>query len=131
MTTSLRWLALAAALLLITTPSQASLKDIRTERLPQEKAIQQVCADVAAVEEFVRDWSDKWRYETPKEQVASLLKASLDELQKALAAAPNNEELLLLTGLVAQGHEHVREHFLLTSNVKHYLALFLHLLRSS
>jgi trehalose synthase len=33
--------------------------------------------------------------------------------------------------LGAQGHEHVREHFLLTSNVKHYLALFLHLLRSS
>ena len=33
--------------------------------------------------------------------------------------------------LGAQGHEHVREHFLLTSNVKHYLTLFLHLMRSS
>ncbi len=33
--------------------------------------------------------------------------------------------------LGAQGHEHVREHFLLTSNVRHYLTLFLHLLRSS
>ena len=33
--------------------------------------------------------------------------------------------------LGTQGHEHVREHFLLTSNVKRYLALFLHLLRSS
>lgn len=30
-----------------------------------------------------------------------------------------------------QGHEHVAEHFLLTSNVKRYLTLFLHLLGSS
>ena len=29
-----------------------------------------------------------------------------------------------------QGHEHVREHFLITSNVKRYLTLFLHLLGS-
>ncbi len=27
-----------------------------------------------------------------------------------------------------QGHEHVREHFLITSNIKAYLTLFLHLL---
>jgi len=25
-----------------------------------------------------------------------------------------------------QGHEHVREHFLITSNVRRYLTLFLH-----
>ncbi|HEV2350169.1 MAG TPA: glycosyltransferase [Terriglobia bacterium] len=30
-----------------------------------------------------------------------------------------------------QGHEHVREHFLITSNTKSYLTLFLHLLRHS
>jgi trehalose synthase len=30
-----------------------------------------------------------------------------------------------------QGHEHVREHFLITSNAKRYLTLFLHLLGSS
>jgi trehalose synthase len=30
-----------------------------------------------------------------------------------------------------QGHEHVREHFLITSNVKRYLTLFLRMLRSS
>jgi trehalose synthase len=33
--------------------------------------------------------------------------------------------------LGAQGQEHVREHFLITSNIKRYLTLFLHLLRSS
>jgi trehalose synthase len=30
-----------------------------------------------------------------------------------------------------QGHEHVREHFLITSNVKRYLTLFCHLLGQS
>jgi trehalose synthase len=34
----------------------------------------------------------------------------------------------LATQLGEQGHEHVRENFLMTSNVKRYLALFLHLL---
>ncbi|HLW98471.1 MAG TPA: glycosyltransferase [Candidatus Acidoferrales bacterium] len=33
--------------------------------------------------------------------------------------------------LAEQGHEHVREHFLITSNVKRYLTLFLHSLQSS
>jgi trehalose synthase len=33
----------------------------------------------------------------------------------------------IATRLGEQGHEHVREHFLITSNVKRYLTLFLHL----
>jgi trehalose synthase len=33
---------------------------------------------------------------------------------------------LLAQKLGEQGHEHVREHFLITSNVRRYLALFLH-----
>lgn len=33
--------------------------------------------------------------------------------------------------LAEQGHEHVREHFLITSNVRRYLTLFLHFLRRS
>ncbi len=37
----------------------------------------------------------------------------------------------LVQKLGDQGHEHVAEHFLLTSNVKRYLTLFLHLLGSS
>jgi trehalose synthase len=32
--------------------------------------------------------------------------------------------------LAEQGHEHVREHFLITSNVRRYLTLFLHFLGS-
>jgi trehalose synthase len=37
----------------------------------------------------------------------------------------------LAARLGEQGHEHVREHFLLTSNVRRYLTLFLHLLGNS
>ncbi|HEV2231921.1 MAG TPA: glycosyltransferase [Terriglobia bacterium] len=37
----------------------------------------------------------------------------------------------LAAKLGEQGHEHVREHFLITSNVKSYLTLFLHLLRQA
>jgi trehalose synthase len=37
----------------------------------------------------------------------------------------------LAARLGEQGHEHVREHFLLTSNVRRYLTLFLHLLKHS
>jgi trehalose synthase len=30
-----------------------------------------------------------------------------------------------------QGHEHVREHFLMTSNVRRYLTLFLHAMKNA
>jgi hypothetical protein len=83
------------------TPGGASLKDIRTERLPQQEPVQKALAEAAAVEEFAQGWSDKWRYQTPKEVVVSQLKDSLAKLQTGLESSPDNPELLLLTGLVA------------------------------
>jgi hypothetical protein len=88
-------------LLWVATPSGASLKDIRTDRLPQRESVQKALAETSAVEQFAQAWSDKWRYQTPKDVVASRLKDSLAILQTALASAPDNPELLLLTGLVA------------------------------
>jgi hypothetical protein len=82
-------------------PARASLKDIHADKLPQDLAVRTALTDAARVEEFVRVWNIEWRYGTPKNEVASTLKASLGELQKALASTPENEELLLLTGLVA------------------------------
>lgn len=102
MTTRLRWIVRCLALLLMTTPATASLKDIRADKLPQEESVQKAYAEAAAVEEFAREWSDQWRYETPKGTVASQLKDSLDKLQRAAVSAPDNPELLLLTGLVAR-----------------------------
>lgn len=96
-----KWIALAASMLMVSGPARADLADIHKEKLPQDSAVQKAYADAVSMEDLVRQWSDKWRYETPKSEVASRLKASLGELQKALALAPTNEELVLLTGLVA------------------------------
>ena len=89
------------ALLMLATPGGATLKDIRTERLPQQEPVQNALAEAAAVEEFAQGWSDKWRYQTPKEVVVAQLKDSLAKLQAAIASSPDNPELWLLTGLVA------------------------------
>jgi hypothetical protein len=50
---------------------------------------------------MARDWRAKWDFETPKQQVAAVLTSSLHDLQSAAAATPQNEEILLLAGIVA------------------------------
>jgi hypothetical protein len=90
-----------AVLFAVAVPVRAGLKDINTDKLPQDLAVRTALNDAVEVEEFVRVWNTEWRYNIPKSEVASRLKASLAELQKALTSTPDNEELLLLTGLVA------------------------------
>jgi hypothetical protein len=82
-------------------PAEAAVKDIHAEKLPQDPAIHAAYADVASLEAMARVWSSEWRYPTPKPEVAARLTASLAQFQKSLVSAPDNEELLLLTGLVA------------------------------
>ncbi len=82
-------------------PARAGLQDIRVDSLPQDDTVRGAYSDVLAVEDMVRQWSDKWPYSTPKSEVASRIKAKLEILQKAAGAHPDNEDLLLLTGLVA------------------------------
>ena len=53
------------------------------------------------IEALARDWTPSWSHDTPKEQVVSLLRSSLRDLSSAQVAAPQNDELFLLTGLVA------------------------------
>ncbi len=95
-----RRIALAAGLL-IAVPALAALQDICKDALPQDAAVLTAYADMAAVEDMVHAWRDKWTFDTPKAGVVSTARASLRELQKALASSPDNVELLLLTGLVA------------------------------
>lgn len=93
--------ALVGVLLLAASPASADLKAIHKDRLPNDRPVLQAYANALSVENLVKDWSPTWRYRTPKNKVASLLESSLASLQKALRTAPRNEELLLLTGLVA------------------------------
>jgi tetratricopeptide (TPR) repeat protein len=99
--TRLRWVVQLFALLWIATPAVASLKDIRADKLPQGESVQKAYAEAATVEEFAKTWSANWRYETSKDTVVSQLKESLGKLEEAVRSAPDNPELLLLTGLVA------------------------------
>jgi hypothetical protein len=102
MTTRLKWLVRLIALLWITTPALAALKDIHLDKLPQDETIQKAYDEAAAVEVYAQVWTNQWRYEIPKDTVVSQLKDSLEKLQKAVVSAPGNPELLLLTGLVAR-----------------------------
>jgi hypothetical protein len=94
------WIVIIVSLL-TAVPAAAGLKDIHLEKLPQDQAILKICSDVSKVEDLVHEWHDQWKFDTPKSKVVDLLKASLTQLQKAASMAPENEELLLLTGLVA------------------------------
>lgn len=96
-----KWIVLALIVLLSFMPAVAGLKDIHTDKLPQDKAVLQAYGNLLAIEEMVHDWSPEWHYSTPKEQVLAKVEASLAALKTALHAAPDNVELLLLTGLVA------------------------------
>jgi hypothetical protein len=87
--------------LLTGTAAFADLKDIRKEKLPADPVVQSAYSDVIAVEDMVKAWSQKWEYPTPKEEVVSRVNSSLSRLQNAAKISPENEELLLLIGLVA------------------------------
>ncbi len=91
----------AFTLLVAPEPACASLKDIRTEKLPHDTAVEKTYANLLTVEPLASRWSDKWTYEVPKEKVAAVLKTALTDLQKATAVERDNEELWLLTGLAA------------------------------
>ncbi|MBZ5525445.1 MAG: hypothetical protein LAP21_24740 [Acidobacteriia bacterium] len=92
---------LCSIVLLVAPLSMAHIQDIDRQKLPQTPAVLKVCADVAEIEDMVFQWSEKWRFQVPREKVVGVLAGSLAELQKQLKASPENEELWLLTALVA------------------------------
>jgi len=77
------------------------LQYIDLSKLPSDRRVQDALSNVRSVEQMTRYWSSNWTYDTPKKQVASLLRTSLNDLRQAIGPAPQNEELLLLTGLAA------------------------------
>lgn len=99
--TWLKPVSFAIGLLLTAMPAFASLADIQTAKLPQTAAVQQAYSDVQSLEPMVEGWTSNWTYPTPKQNVVSRLNADLSALEAAAQSAPGNEELLLLTGIVA------------------------------
>ena len=92
---------MAGALLILAPTSSAGLRDIRTDKLPRDVRISEAYSNALKVESMTREWHDVWRFSTPKEEVAALLKTNLAKLQAATSTASDNEELWLLTGIVA------------------------------
>lgn len=80
---------------------RAQLSQIDPAKLPQDERVKGAYSKVATVESLARNWSPNWNFDTPKEQVVSVLTTSLADLRSAEAGSPENSELLLLTGLVA------------------------------
>ena len=101
MTTWPKRVTFAIAILLSATPAFASLADIQTAKLPQTAAAQQAYNDAVTLEPMVEQWTSNWNYPTAKQDVVSRLSADLAVLQAAAQSAPDNEEVLLLTGTVA------------------------------
>ena len=96
-----RWIALVWSVLAIGTSAAAQLKEIDPAKLPQDSRVQSAYKHVLPIESLAREWSPKWSYATPKEQVVSVLNSSLKELNSTEAEAAQNEEFWLLRGVVA------------------------------
>lgn len=94
------WIMLFVSLL----PSGAAyaqLQQIDPAKLPPDERVKTILAKVSPLEPLIRGWSPNWTYDTPKEHVVSTLTSSLQDLRSLEEAAPGNEEIFLLTGLVA------------------------------
>ncbi len=92
-------------LLTIFTPvaiaARADLAAIQTEKLPQETPVLNALNDVRQLEPYCESWTSTWSYPVSKSDAAARLKKDLVALEQASASHPDNEELLVLTGVVA------------------------------
>ena len=94
------WMILFVSLL-CSRAGHAQLSQIDPAKLPQNERVQDAFSKALSVESMARNWNADWHFDTPKQQVASILISSLQDLQSAEAGSPKNSELFLLSGLVA------------------------------
>jgi hypothetical protein len=79
----------------------AGVSVIHLSALPQENSVLAAFDDAQRFEPYVGSWTLDWRYPVPREEVASRLGADMSFLDLALKSHPDNEDLFLLTALVA------------------------------
>jgi len=79
----------------------ASLADIHTAKLPQDASIGPVVAEVQDLEPYVQSFSPTWNAPVKKEEAIAKLDLAMKTLEAARKKYPQNEELALLSGLVA------------------------------
>jgi hypothetical protein len=94
--------ALTVAILLASSiPAYAGLANIHRDKLPQTEPILSALDDAQQLESYVDHWSPNWDYPLSKQTAAERLGKDLGFLEAAEKEHPDNEELLLLTALVA------------------------------
>ncbi len=81
--------------------ARADLAAINKEKLPQDPALLRATAEIAAFEPMVDHWSAQWNYSRKKKEVAAAIERDLQLIRQSSERSPENEELLLLLGLVA------------------------------
>jgi hypothetical protein len=81
----------------------ADLAAIHRDALPQETAVLAALDDVEQLEPYCLYWTAPalWQFDIPRQQVADRLSKDLGFLVQAAKAHPENAELALLAGLVA------------------------------
>ena len=79
----------------------ADIAAIHANALPQETAVLSALDDAKQLEPYSRSWTMNWDYPVAKDEVAARLSKDLGFLTLASKRHPENAELLLLTGLVA------------------------------
>jgi hypothetical protein len=82
-------------------PAHEDLAAIQSERLPQTASVLSAFDDAQQLEPYTDHWSSNWDYPVAKQTVANRLGMYLGILKAAVKEHPDNEELLLLTALVA------------------------------
>jgi len=80
----------------------ADIAAIQADKLPQETAVLAALGDAREMEPYSHVWSPEWNFPLSKKDVARHLGKDMDLLVRALKNHPENEELALLTGLVAR-----------------------------
>jgi hypothetical protein len=83
------------------TGARAQLTAIHRDRIPQSVTVQSALDDAQALEPYADRWTAQWQFPVTKEQTAARLGMDLGALETASRENPGNEELLLLTALVA------------------------------
>ena len=94
-------LALLSCFVFLTPLAFAGVSAIHPSALPQENLVLAAFDDAQRFEPFAGSWTPDWRYPVPREQVASRLGADISFLELAVKSHPDNEDLLLLTALIA------------------------------
>lgn len=94
-------LALLLCLVSLVPPAFAGVAAIHANALPQETSVLAAYDDVQRFEPYVSSWNSDWQFPVAREEVVTRLSADLGFLSLAVKSHPGNEDLLLLTALVA------------------------------